>query len=681
MAADPVPYGEWPSPITAADVAAASVTITHVRTLGAEVWWDEMRPEDEGRTAVVRRLADGTLVDVLPQPWDARSRVHEYGGRAWLPMPGVGDDAPLLLFANWDDQRLYVLEVGSAHVRALTPEPAEPAAMRYAEPVLGADAGEILCVREAHYEGRITRRIVAIPLDGSGSDDPTAIREVAGDSDFLASPRVSPDGSRLAWIAWDHPRMPWDGTELRVAELEGGVAFGARTVLGGSEESVLQPEWADDETVYAVSDRTGWWNLYRLDLGPPTDNTLATAALDPSVGDAATPAPAAVPEPVALCPREEEFGFPLWLVGYVSYGLLPDGRVAVLHGVGTHRLGVLDVATGELTDLAGDLVGWEPTLAVTETSIVGVAGRADRPVNVVAVDLEADAATDLRPPTVDPPRDYLPRPVTESFLRPDGRPVYAHVYAPSNPEVVAPTRDGAPYVVFVHGGPTSQASPLPTLGVAFFTSRGIGVVDVDYGGSTGYGRAYRELLRGQWGVVDVQDCVAVARALVARGAADPARLGIRGGSAGGWTTLAAVATTGVFAAAVSYFGVADLLSFVAETHDFESRYIDTLVGPLPDAHDRYVERSPLTHAGDISTPTLLLQGAEDLVVPPAQSLRIRDALAARAVPHAYLEFAGEQHGFRRAGTMAAALEAELSFYGQIFGFDAPGIKRLAITGR
>ena len=660
-----VPYGEWPSPISAADVAESGVTLGFVDSLGDEVWWGETRPSEDGRATVVRRKSDGTVEDALPAPWHARSRVHEYGGKAWLPLPGVGGDEPSLVFAHWDDQRLYILEPGTSAPRALTPEPTEPGALRYADPVLSVDGREVHCIREQHVDGRVTRRIVAVPLDGTGSEDPTVVREVAGDSDFLAHPRISPDGRRIAWIAWDHPRMPWEGTELRVADVEGGVATKVRTVLGGPDESVLQPEWADDSTLYAVSDRTGWWNLYRLDVGEPDGDEAQTGVVDP--------------EP--LCARDEEFGFPMWVLGYASYRVLDDGRIAVLHGTGTYALGLLDPSSGKLTDVDVPFTVWTPTpVVVAGKDITAVVGSATEPLTVVRIDVATGDVQRLRP-SLDrvPDPAYLPEPRSEALPGPDGRVVHAHVFPPHNPDAQPPSGELPPYVVFVHGGPTAQSFPILTLDVAYFTSRGIGVVSVDYGGSTGYGRAYRQLLEGQWGIVDVEDCVAAARALIDKGEADPARIAIRGGSAGGWTTLAALTTTDFFTAGVSYFGVAELLKFAEDTHDFESRYLDSLIGPLPEAHDLYVERAPLSHVDDVSCPVLLLQGSEDQVVPPSQSTMFRDALARKGIPHAYLEFEGEQHGFRKSATIIAAHEAELSFYGQVFGFEPPGVPRVELS--
>jgi dipeptidyl aminopeptidase/acylaminoacyl peptidase len=646
-------YGAWPAPIGASDVAVAGIRLSGPTTVhtdsGDEVWWAEARPTEGGRTVIVRRDAAGAVSDVLPAGWNARTRVHEYGGTAWLPLPGGG-----LAFADWSDQRVYRLDPGSTAPTPLTPEPAEAAGLRYADPVLAPGGEEIWWVREAHDQGTIRRHIVAVPVSGAAAADPAAVREIAGGSDFLAFPRPAPDGRRLAWIAWDHPRMPWDGTELRVGELgPAGTVTSVATVLGGPDESVLQPEWADADTLYAVSDRSGWWNLYRL--------------------------PAGGGEPEPLCPRAEEFGHPLWQLGMTTYAVLADGRLVVRHGTDTLALGVLDPATGELTDLdlPYTLFG---SVDVDGDTVLTTAASPVEPPEVVAVDLPTGAVTVLRRSMAEPPDPaYLPQPRSIVVAGPGERDVHAHVYPPSSPDAVAPDGELPPYVVFVHGGPTSHSPAILDLEKAYFTSRGIGVIDVNYGGSTGYGRAYRERLRREWGIVDVEDCVAAVQALVRDGLADGERLGIRGGSAGGWTTLAALTTTDAFAAGVSYYGVAELIAFTADTHDFESRYIDGLVGTLPEDRDVYVERAPLSHVDQLSCPVLLLQGLEDKVVPPSQAELFAAALEKKGIPHAYLPFAGEQHGFRKQETVVAALEAELSFYGQVFGFEPPGVPVLPLT--
>lgn len=647
-----LPYGEWPSPITAADVASGDLLPNFPSLVGDELWWAERRPTEGGRTAVMRRLADGTLADVLPAGWNARNRVHEYGGRGWLPVR-EGDADAALVFTSWADQRVYRLQPGGTPA-PLTPAPDEPAGVRYADPTHVPGSGEVLWVRESHHSDKITRELVAVPLDGSAAEDSSVVRVVAGGSDFLGHARVSPDGRRLAWVAWDHPNMPWDGTELRVASLVDGVATGVRTVLGGPDESVVQPEWGHDGQLYAVSDRSGWWNLYEVDI------------------DAGSPR--------ALCPREEEFAFPMWLLGFRSYDVLGDGRLAVIHGSGSYALGVLDPATGRLTDVDVPFPAYRPYLDAQGSTVTALAGSPTEALTVIEVDVDSGRLERVRSAADGVPDPaYLPECRSEALPGPGGRVVHAQVWPPRNADCVGPDDETPPYLVFVHGGPTAEAPAELDLKIAYFTSRGIGVVDVNYGGSSGYGRDYRNLLRGQWGVLDVSDSVAAAQALVDRGDAAPERIAIRGGSAGGWTTLAALTDTDFFAAGTSFFGVAELLRFAADTHDFESRYLDGLVGPLPESHDLYVERAPLSKVDQLSCPVLLLQGADDQVVPRSQALMFHDALVRKGIPHAYLEFEGEQHGWRKESTIIAAYEAELSFYGQVLGFTPPDVPVLELT--
>lgn len=636
------PFGAWPSPITATNVAQGAVHLATPRLVAGEVWWTEGRPAESGRQVVVRRDAEGVVHDVLPAPFNARTRVHEYGGLSWVVAAGA------LVFAEFTDQRLWRLEPGAAAPVALTPVPAEPSGLRYADPVVVGE--EVWCVREAHeVGGSVRRHLVAVPLDGS-----LAVRELAGGSDFLAHPRLSPDGAHLAWIAWDHPQMPWDGTELRVAPVVDGVVGLARTLLGGVEESVLQPEWLDARSLCAVTDRTGWWNLVRVGLD------------------------AGAPEP--LHGADEEFAAPLWQLGQTSYAVLGDGRLAVTHGVGRAALGLLDPASGTLIDLD---VPFDSVSAISATgsTVVGIGISPTAPTSVLVLDVATGAVDVIDHEDGGPAlgAEWLPVPTAEALPGPDGRTVHALVYPPTHPTAVAPEGELPPYVVFVHGGPTGQSPNARSTEKAYFTSRGIGVVDVNYGGSSGYGRAYRNVLREQWGVVDVQDCVAAAQALAADGRADGARLVIRGGSAGGWTVLAALTRTDAFAAGASYYGVAELVRFAEDTHDFESRYLDSLIGPLPETLERYVERAPLSHVDELSCPVLLLQGDEDEVVPPSQSELFRDALVRKGIPHAYLLFAGEQHGFRKAENVVTALESELSFYGQVLGFVPPEVPLLALT--
>ena len=528
----------------------------------------------------------------------------------------------------------------------------------YGEPRPGP-AGTLLAVRETHVGDVVSRALVMVPLDGSAADDDANITVVNDQHHFYAHPRLSPDGARVCYIAWDHPQMPWDGTVAVVVELGSPLPATERVLLGSTSESVMQPEWADDEHLYLVSDRSGWWNLYRLGL---TDESLD-----------------------ALAPREEEFSSPLWLLGFTTYGVLADGRLAVTHGRGHEQLSVLDPSTGSLVSSGLDHA-WDPYVMTSGNTVVSVARSDTLPWSVVAVDVGA-TATGPGDFTLDvvrqalavlPDAGYLARAEARTFTGVGGRDIHAFVYHPSNPGAVAPDGELPPFIVQVHGGPTSHSVPGVSLERAYFTSRGIGIIDVNYGGSSGYGREYRNRLLGQWGVVDVEDSVAAAQALADAGDADAARLGIRGGSAGGWTTVAALVQTESFAAGAAYYPVTDLLPFAEDTHDFESRYLDGLIGPLPEARDLYVERSPLTHLHQLRTPILLLQGDDDKVVPPSQPQAVADALAGTGVPHAYLLFAGEQHGFRKAESNITALESELSFYGQVFGFTPVGVPVLPL---
>ncbi|ACY98829.1 MULTISPECIES: S9 family peptidase [Thermomonospora] len=646
----PLPYGSWPSPISAADVARGRLHLGFPTVLGDEVWWQESRPQEGGRTTVVH-YRGGRMTELLPAPWDARTRVHEYGGRSYLPVPAPGGHA--LIFTNFADQRMYLLAPGD-RPRPLTPEPAKPGGLRYADFVLSPDGKEVWCVCEGHTPGGVRRAIVAVPLDGRAAENAGAIRELVGGADFYAFPTPSPEGGYLAWVQWNHPRMPWDGAEVRVAALQDGRTASPRTVKGGMTESALAPLWCGERSLYVISDWPGWWNIYQVGV----------------YGES----------PQALYPAEEEFAAPPWRLGGAPYAMLADGRLAVLHGEGDQRLGVYDPETLELTDLDLPYTDWRPALSADGTTIVGIAGSPTRPGTVVRVDAATGRCEALRHELTHPPdAALLPRPRAGKLEGPFGRPVHALIHPPANPQAQAPDGELPPYVVFVHGGPTSRASSTLDLERAYFTSRGIGVIDVDYGGSCGHGRAYRERLRRQWGVVDVEDVIAAARALVEQGLADPRRLAVRGDGAGGWTALAAITQTDLFRAAVSYAGISDLQTLAAETHDFESTYLFGLIGPLPGFERAYAERSPLNRAGRTACPVLLLQGADDPIVPPAQSERFAAALADNGIPYAYLAFPGEAHGFRRADTMITCLEAELAFYGQTLGFEPVGVRPLKLS--
>ncbi|WP_329332875.1 prolyl oligopeptidase family serine peptidase [Streptomyces sp. NBC_00663] len=646
-----LPFGSWPSPIDAALAAAHDGHPEWVGFVGDEAWWTEPRPTEGGRRTLVRRHADGGEESVLPAPWNVRSRVIEYGGQPWAGV--VQDGRPLVVFVNFADQRLYRYETGG-DPRPLTPVSPVGGGLRWADPVLRPDRGEVWCVLE-EFTGDgptdLRRVLAAVPLDGSAAQDRDAVRELTDARHrFVTGPRISPDGRHVAWLGWDHPRMPWDGTELILAQTrEDGTLQAARTVAGGPDESIAQVDWSHDGALLYASDRTGWWNLYRD--GQP------------------------------LCPREEEFGGPLWKLGQRWFAPLESGLIAVVHGRGATALGILDPETAEVVDAAGPWTEFAPTLAVHGERVVAVGASPRSAHEVVELDTRTGRARVIgacHDDSVDPA--YYPEPQIRTFTGPAGREIHAHIYPPHHPGCVAPGDRLPPYVVWAHGGPTSRAPLVLDLSIAYFTSRGIGVAEVNYGGSTGHGREYRNRLREQWGVVDVEDCAAVALALADEGTADRDRLAIRGGSAGGWTAAASLTATDVYACGTIVYPILDLAGWAeGETHDFESQYLETLVGPLAEAPARYAERSPTEHADRITAPFLLLQGLDDVICPPAQCERFLARMEGRRVPHAYLAFEGEGHGFRRADTMIRALEAELSLYAQVFVLNPPGIPTLELS--
>ena len=644
-------YGSWPSPLDAALAAAHDGHPEYVGFVGDEAWWTEPRPTEGGRRTLVRRRADGAEESVLPAPWNVRSRVIEYGGQPWAGV--MADGEPVVVFVHFADQRLYRYRPGG-EPSPLTPVSTVGGGLRWAEPQVLAARGEVWCVLE-EFTGDgptdVRRVLAAVPLDGSAAQDRGAVRELTDARHrFVTGPRISPDGRRAAWLAWDHPRMPWDGTELVVAEVgDEGTFREPRTVAGGPEESIAQVDWSTDGSLLHTSDRTGWWNLYR-DHEP-------------------------------LCPRAEEFGGPLWKLGHRWFAPLDSGLIAVVHGRGATALGLLDPATGELVDAAGPWTEFAPTLAVHGERVVAVGASPRSAYEVVELDTSTGRARVVGAPhtdALDPA--YYPEPRIRTFTGPAGREIHAHIYPPHHPGCVAPGDELPPYVVWAHGGPTGRAPLVLDLEIAYFTSRGIGVAEVNYGGSAGYGREYRNRLREQWGVVDVEDCAAVALALAEEGTADRGRLAVRGGSAGGWTAAASLTATDVYACGTIIYPVLDLAGWATgETHDFESRYLETLVGPYAEVPGRYAERSPTEHADRVTAPFLLLQGLDDVICPPAQCDRFLARMAGRQVPHAYLAFEGEGHGFRRADTMIRVLESELSLYAQVFGLDPQGIPTLELT--
>ncbi|MEV6898468.1 prolyl oligopeptidase family serine peptidase [Amycolatopsis sp. NPDC051372] len=625
-------FGSWATPFTADLITQSAVRVTDVRADGRAVVWSEARPAEGGRVQLVRREADGSTADLLPEGFGARTSVHEYGGADWWVRDGV------VWFANWADQRLYRLG-RDGEPEAVTPEPEVPRGDRYADGDLTADGTRLAVVREHHPKtsrgaADVRNEIVLL----TGNTEPEVL--VSG-PDFVASPRFSPDAGKLAWVAWDHPNMPWDSTELRVRDL----ATGEETVVaGGPGESVSEPRWHADGTLYFLSDRTGWWNLYRL-------------------GESGTV------EPVVVL--DAEIGVPAWGLGTGRYVVLADHRVVFARWSGGIDGLALASPDGTVTDLDTPFTAISALRPAGGDELLLIAGSPTAEPSVYTLTAEGKVATVREPRDTGIGAEYVSAPEAIDF--PSGERVsHALFYPPVNPDFEGPAGSKPPVVVVVHGGPTSHAVPVLSAGIQYWTSRGFGVVDVNYAGSTGFGRAYREELHGTWGILDVADCIAAVRWLAAEGRVDGDKLLIRGGSAGGYTVLAALSRADTpFAAGTDLFGVADLQALAADTHKFESRYLDRLIGPYPELRDVYLDRSPIQHVDAFTRPLLVLQGADDPVVPPNQSELIVDALRSRKVPVAYLLFEGEQHGFRRAENIRRALDAELSFYSQILGFDLP----------
>ena len=632
------PHGTWKSPITSDAIVAASVTLGEIRVDGEDVYWSELRPAEGGRTVIVRRTPDGKAHDVNPTPFNARTRVHEYGGGAWAVHEGT------LYFTDYASQVLYRLDPES-EPRRLTPE-TKGATLRYADMIVDRQRGRLLCVCEEHRTGshEPSNALVAVKLDASGGDGGTVL--VSG-ADFYGSPRLSADGSRVAWLSWNHPNMPWDGTELWEAEVASdGSVDAPRLVAGGKEESVFQPEYGPDGALYFASDRSGWGNLYRSRKGGEVEQLTHEAA---------------------------ELATPQWVFGLTTYDFDATGRIACSYvRDGELRLGLLDLETKQLAPVAVPYISVPRARSLRVSGVKAYFNGASptEPTSVVELDLETGAHTVLRRASdlrVD--AGYVSAAEAVSFPTEGGKTAHAFYYRPRNKDFVAPESERPPLVVKSHGGPTSATTSAFDASVQYWTSRGFAVLDVNYGGSTGYGREYMLRLRGTWGLTDVDDCANGARYLVERGEADRARLAITGGSAGGYTTLCALTFRNVFTAGASHYGVSDLEALAQDTHKFEARYLDSLIGPYPERKDLYVARSPIHHVERLSCPVIFTQGLEDPVVPPNQAERMVTALERKGIPVAYVPFEGERHGYRKAENIKRALDAELYFYGRVWGFE------------
>ena len=625
------PYGSWKSPLTATAIASESFGLSQVAIDGDDLYWAETRPWEGGRSVIVRQTADGTTSDVTPEEFNVRNRVHEYGGGAFTVHDGI------VYFTNDADQRVYAHRPGEEPT-PLTPDDAR----RYADLEVDHWNNRILCVCEDHSQpdAEPTNTVASLGIEGG------RIETIAQGNDFYSSPRVSPNGDRVCWLAWDHPDMPWDETELWVAGVNAdGLTADPRRVAGDAGESIGEPQWSPVGTLYFVSDRTGWWNLYRWEGGDSVTN---------------------------VCPMEAEFTGPQWQFGGARYGFAgADDLICSYTQDGFWRIARLDPYTGELepfdlpfTDLS------RGALKVGNGWAAFISGSPTQPKSVVKLDLRTGAhAVVVESSSLDVDASYFSVPEGIEFPTEGGQTAHAFYYPPANPDFEAPSNERPPMIVISHGGPTGATSATLDLETQFWTSRGFAVLDVNYGGSTGYGTEYRRRLNGRWGIVDIDDCVNGALYAASSGRADGERLIVRGSSAGGYTTLACLAFRDVFKAGASYYGIGDLETLARDTHKFESRYLDSLIGPYPEERDVYVQRSPIHYVDDITCPVILFQGLEDEIVPPSQAETMVEAVRRKGIPVVYVPFEGEQHGFRKAESIEAALHSELYFYSQVFGFE------------
>ena len=625
------PYGSWKSPITADLLASTYVGLDELRIDGKDLYWNELRPANKGRNVIVQRKPDGTLTDITPTGFSARTRVHEYGGGCYLVQNGT------VYFSNYTDQRFYRQDPAKAP-RPLTP----PADMRYADSVFDQKRNRIISIREDHTLKTPQAVNTIVSLDPENESEGKIL---FSGNDFYSTPRLSPDGTKLAWLTWNHPNMPWDGTELWIADVKPDGSLGqAEKIAGGLDESIYQPEWSPDGELYFSSDRTGWWNLHRWH----------NSEVEP------------------LYPMEAEFGLPQWGFGSHTFVFESQDRIVCAYTKnGLWNLASLNLRKKKLEPIETSISQIDRgNLATKNGHVFLIGGSATEPSSIVRIDLSSRETEILhRSREITVGKEYISIPNAIEFPTENGRTAFAFFYPPKNPEYEAPQGEKPPLLVVSHGGPTSASPSTLRYEIQYWTSRGIGVVDVNYGGSTGYGREYRKRLNDQWGIVDVQDCVNATRYLASRGQADAERLGIRGGSAGGYTTLCALAFTNTFKVGASYFGVSDLELLAKDTHKFESRYLDKLVGPYPERRDIYRARSPIDHVDGISSALILFQGLEDKVVPPDQSEKIFEAVKAKGLPVAYIAYDWEQHGFRRAENIKRSYEAELYFYSKIFRFN------------
>ena len=634
------PYGSWKSPITAEMIVAKNVGLGGVDAVQKDIYWLESRPTEKGRSVLVKQSADGTVTDVTPSPFNVRTRVHEYGGGAYL----ITEEA--VYFSNFSDGRIYQ-QIGTQTPVAVTPDTKN----RYTDFVLDRDRNRLICIYEEHIaENEPVNSIIAIAIDTG------EITTLVSGSDFYAAPKISPDGKQLAYLSWNHPAMPWDSSYLHLGNIKpDGSIEKIKVVAGGAAESICEPKWSPDGLLHFCSDINDWWNIYRRN----SDGSIE-----------------------CLHEMAAEFAYPHWVFGLSTYSFInADLIVCAYSQGGSWHLGSIDTQTKQFQAIDTPYTNIASVKTSTDGDALFIAGSPNQPTAVIKFNLEDRQATIVKQSgELNIDLGYISLPQEISFPTEDNLTAHAWYYPPQNKDYIAPSGELPPVFVKSHGGPTAAASVNLSLRIQYWTSRGFGYLDVNYGGSIGYGRQYRERLKGNWGIVDVRDCINAARYLVKQQLADEARLVISGGSAGGYTTLAALTFDDTFKAGASYYGVSDLEILARDTHKFESRYLDGLVGAYPEEKKIYQQRSPIHHLEQLSCPIIFFQGLEDKVVPPNQAQMMVDAIKQKGLPVAYITFADEGHGFRQAANIKTALESEFYFYARVFGFkSADSIEAVEIS--
>ncbi len=620
-------FGSWKSPITSDLIVAGTIGLGGVTFDGEDIYWLEGRPAEKGRNVLVRRTSDGTVTDITPQPFNVRTRVHEYGGGSFLIINAT------IYFVNFADQRIYKQTLNS-QPQPLTPESQK----RFADMILDKQRNQLICVCEDHSQTNREPENTLVSIDlHTGT-----VQTLVSGSDFYSSPRLSPDGTKLAWLTWNHPHMPWDSTQLWLATFfSDGSLDKAISIVGGREESICEPKWSADGKLYFSSDRTGWWNLYRYSQDGEIE---------------------------LLWEIEAEFAYPHWVFGISTYTFLSTEKIICTYTQnGRWYLASLHTQEKQLYPFETSYTSFSD-LDTRGDKVIFIGGSPTQATAIVTLNIKTEEIEVLkRSSDIEIDSGYLSLPQEMAFPTEKGLTAYAWYYPPQNQDYQAPENTLPPLLVKSHGGPTAAASSSLSLKVQYWTSRGFAYLDVNYGGSTGYGRKYHQRLDKNWGIVDVDDCVNGAKYLVQQGKVDGERLAISGGSAGGYTTLAALTFRDTFKAGASYYGVSDLEALAKDTHKFESRYLDGLIGKYPQEKVIYEVRSPINFTANLACPVIFFQGLEDQVVPPNQAEMMVEAIRKKGLPVAYVPFAGEQHGFRLAENIKRALDGEFYFYARVFG--------------